>query len=220
MYDLAKFIPPIHPEGYQYVGIFIGLAVISYLFFPNMFWVCILASLCCAAFFRDPERVSPDDPLAILSAADGIITSITTMLPPSELGFTSDEPVTRVSTFLSIFDAHVNRIPIAGTITATHYHAGAFISATLDKSSDENERQLLTIETKNKTKIGVVQIAGLIARRIICTSHVGDNVYAGQRYGIIRFGSRVDLYIPHHLTIKVKIGQKMVAGETVIALLQ
>lgn len=218
MNNLRDFIPPIHHEGHPYILILLCCTVLSYIIWPNLFWFFLILTLCCSLFFRDPDRVSPDNPHAILSAADGTVTAITRMKPPKELAFLTDDEVIRVSTFLSVFDVHVNRIPISGTICAMHYHPGAFISATLDKSSDENERQLITIERPDKTRIGVVQIAGLIARRIVCTIKENEAVTAGERFGIIRFGSRVDIYLPAHMEVCVKVGQTMIGGETIVAI--
>lgn len=207
-------IPSIHAEGYRFIGIFLALALLCFLFSHTLGWILIVLTIACACFFRDPIRVTATTD-AVFSAADGTITSISTVVPPAELDMGQEE-LTRVSTFLSVFDVHVNRIPVTGKVVTTHYHPGKFVSAALDKSSDENERQLVTIETNN-TKIGLVQIAGLIARRIVCHAHVGEDVSAGERYGIIRFGSRVDLYIPKTYTIEVLVGQRMIGGETIIA---
>lgn len=216
MGPIFQSIPSIHAEGYKFILIFVVLSAIFFCFSSTLGWSFFLLSIACSIFFRDPERVAPSNQAAIISAADGTITSIATVKPPVELDM-GDEEVTRVSTFLSVFDVHVNRIPVAGKIVKMHYHPGRFISAALDKSSDENERQLITIESGN-TRVGVVQIAGLIARRIVCHVSEGEAVTAGERYGIIRFGSRVDLYIPKSYSIQALVGQRMVGGETVIAL--
>ena len=216
MGPILQFIPSIHAEGYRFILIFLSLSALFFLFSSTMGWLLLALTVACTLFFRDPSRVSPTNLSAVISAADGIVTAITSIKPPVELEM-GDEEVTRVSTFLSVFDVHVNRIPVAGKIVKMHYHPGKFISAALDKSSDENERQLVTIEA-GQQRFGVVQIAGLIARRIVCNLQVGETVVAGNRYGIIRFGSRVDLYIPKSHAVQVRVGQRMIGGETVVAL--
>lgn len=218
MGPILQFIPKIHTEGYKFIAIFLFLSFIGFRFNTAMGWILLILTIACTLFFRNPTRIAPDNASAILSAADGIITSITTLVPPKELDM-GDEEVIRISTFLSVFDVHVNRIPIAGKIVKTHYHPGKFISAAMDKSSDENERQLLTIDT-GTNRIGVAQIAGLIARRIVCDVKESQMVVSGERFGIIRFGSRVDIFLPKNYTILVKLGQRMVGGESVIAIPQ
>lgn len=216
MLSIFKYIPNIHPEGYRFIMLFLLLYIISNLYLSSVSWVFLYLTLFCCLFFRNPNRIAPDNNTAIISAADGIITSIEEITPPVELDLGEDK-LTRISTFLSVFDVHVNYIPFAGKIVAKHYHPGKFLNATLDKSSEENERQLLTIERDN-IKVGLVQIAGLIARRIVCYANLNDNYNLGKSFGIIRFGSRVDVFIPKSYKTIVKVGQRMVGGETIIAI--
>jgi len=169
----------------------------------------------CLYFFRDPKRVTPPGALAV-APADGRITSIVKMLPPPELGMGA-EPVWRVATFLSVLDVHVNRMPVAGRVTKIAYHAGQFLNASLDKASDLNERNALRVELADGREVAVVQIAGLIARRILCSAREGMVFEAGERFGLIRFGSRTDLYLPPGVEPLVEVGQTMIGGETVMA---
>ncbi|QDH14744.1 phosphatidylserine decarboxylase [Oecophyllibacter saccharovorans] len=170
----------------------------------------------CLYFFRDPKRFTPEDDQVVLAAADGRVTSIDLVSPPEDLGM-SAEPVWRVCTFLSVLDVHINRIPVSGTVTALAYHAGTFVNASLDKASEENERNGLCITMADGRQVAVVQIAGLIARRIICDVVPGEQVTAGERFGLIRFGSRTDVYLPPGVKPIVSKGQTMVGGETVLA---
>lgn len=215
--DIINYFPPVHKEGFIFIAIF---AVITLLLFMlsknNLGWIFVILTLWCISFFRNPERVTPVGEDLVVSAADGMVDQIVEALPPVELGM-GDEPMTRVSVFLSVFDVHVNRIPVNGTIKALHYHPGQFISATLDKSSELNERQSVLIESKSGHDIALVQIAGLIARRIVCDLDEKQTVAAGERYGIIRFGSRVDIYLPKGVKPLVSLGQYMIGGETIIA---
>ena len=176
---------------------------------------CLLTSWC-IFFFRDPERVVPLKENLLVSPGDGIVQKITKAKLPKEIANT-DKELTRISIFLNVLNVHVNRIPIAGKIKKLHYHHGKFFNASLDKASEHNERQSVLIETKNKEEIYVAQIAGLIARRIVCDLKQDQNVKTGERFGIIRFGSRVDVYLPNHIKVKVLEGQTMVGGETIIA---
>ena len=173
-------------------------------------------TLFCLYFFRDPERVTPARGNLAVAPADGHVCSIIQAVPPAELGM-GTEPVWRVATFLSVLDVHVNRMPAAGTVTRIAYHEGSFVSANLDKASDENERNALALRLEDGRMMAVVQIAGLIARRILCDLREGDSVTRGSRFGIIRFGSRTDLYLPPGVTPLVELGQTMIGGETVIA---
>ncbi|WP_086616750.1 phosphatidylserine decarboxylase [Erythrobacter tepidarius] len=218
--------PTIHPEGRKF-----GLAVSAVsLFFLLIGWELIgwpLAFLAIAvfAFFRDPERVVPQADTALVSPADGLVSLIEDVEPPRELqiddgsGFAglASGPVTRVSIFMSVFDVHINRTPIGGTVRRVVYIPGRFMNAELDKASEENERQHILIERGDGLKIGFTQIAGLVARRIVPFVKPGDIVAKGQRVGLIRFGSRVDVYLPAGTDPKVMIGQTVIAGETVIA---
>ncbi len=212
-----KFLLKLHKEGFPFIILGLGFTLL-FLCLNNILWVLFLAfSIFCIYFFRDPDKVTMVSPDAIISPADGKITSIIrNTSPPSELGDDLETNMTKVSIFLSVFDIHVNRIPIDGKVTKLRYHPGQFINASLDKSSSLNERQSVLIETKNKDKVAVVQIAGLIARRIICSLSQDQEVNTGARFGIIRFGSRVDVYIPAHIEIAVCEGQRVIGGETII----
>lgn len=213
--------PAVHAEGRP----FILISAVITLFFTWMAWETLAwpmlgVTVWVAAFFRDPVRVTPQDETLIIAPADGLITQIAEVPPPPELamdGALGSAPVTRVSIFMNVFDVHINRAPIAGTVTHRHYIAGAFINADLDKASEDNERQHFLIERADGLKIGFTQIAGLVARRIVAHVRPGDVVAAGQRIGLIRFGSRVDVYLPAGTLPRVLSGQRTVAGETVIA---
>jgi phosphatidylserine decarboxylase len=213
--------PAIHPEGRKFILIAAVIAVVFLFFISDEIGFPLVAlTFGVAAFFRDPVRVTPTDPAAIVAPADGLVTHIVQMPPPRELahdGALGPGDVTRVSIFMSVFDVHVNRSPIAGTVRERHYIAGAFVNADLDKASEDNERQHFLVENADGVKVGFTQIAGLIARRIIAFTKPGDMVAAGQRIGLIRFGSRVDVYLPAGTMPLVLAGQRTVAGETVIA---
>jgi phosphatidylserine decarboxylase len=213
--------PAIHPEGRKFIVIAAVIAVIFLFFISDEIGFPLVAlTFGVAAFFRDPVRVTPSDPKAIVAPADGLVTHIVSGPAPRELahdGALGSGDVTRVSIFMSVFDVHVNRSPIAGTVRERHYIAGAFVNADLDKASEDNERQHFLVESPEGVKIGFTQIAGLIARRIIAFAKPGDIVAAGQRIGLIRFGSRVDVYLPAGTMPLVLAGQRTVAGETVIA---
>jgi phosphatidylserine decarboxylase len=189
----------------------LGLAVAAWLA-----WIGLIFVLFCLYFFRDPDRVPPARRGAVLAPADGRIVSVAIAQPPVELGL-GPEPRWRVAIFLSVLDVHVNRVPVDGTVTRIAYRHGSFVNASLDKASDDNERNALAIRLSDGREIAVVQIAGLIARRILCDVHEGDAVHAGDRFGIIRFGSRTDLYLPPGILPLVATGQIMIGGETVLA---
>ena len=189
----------------------LGLAVA-----PWLAWLGLLFTLFCLYFFRDPERVPPGRPGALLAPADGRVVSVAPAVPPSELGLGAI-PRWRVSIFLSVLDVHVNRVPADGTVTRIAYRHGSFLNASMDKASEANERNAVALRLPDGREIAVVQIAGLIARRIVCDLREGDAVHAGQRFGIIRFGSRTDLYLPEGVRPLVAVGQTMIGGETVIA---
>ena len=214
--SLKTVIVPIHREGWFFIAI--GCVVTFLLMLLSTFLGCVGAVITAwmAYFFRDPKRVTPIREGLIISPADGLVSLIKNVVPPKELGLGKEECV-RVSVFLNIFDVHINRIPADGTIIKSHYHAGTFVNASLDKASDHNERHMLTLETKNKTKIGFVQIAGLIARRIRCDVSEGQQVLAGQQYGLIRFGSRCDVFLPKGSNVLVIVGQRVLGGESVIS---
>lgn len=209
-------IPNIHKEGYLLILGFVVVTAILFGFSSTFGWMGVIMTLWCVYFFRDPERVTPLEDNVVISPADGLVQSITQTLPPAELDM---EPVTmtRVSIFLNVFDVHVNRVPVDGVVIKSHYHHGKFFNASLDKASEHNERQSVLVETPNGMHIAFVQIAGLIARRIICDLEEGEMVTAGKRFGIIKFGSRMDVYLPEGITPQVLVGQKAVGGETVIA---
>jgi phosphatidylserine decarboxylase len=212
---IRKTITPIHKEGY----IFIAIAAIATLVLGNLWgpfgWIGTFITLWICYFFRDPVRITPQREGLVVSPADGRISLITTVNPPREMEM-PDVPMLRVSVFMNVFDCHVNRAPVAGNIQRIHYTPGLFINAELDKASENNERNALIIESPSAT-IGVVQIAGLIARRIVSFVKAGDKMQAGDRFGLIRFGSRVDVYMPISAQILVAEGQRAVAGETVLA---
>ncbi len=211
-----SFVAP-HPDGYKFIA-FAGAVTVG-LFLIDWNGLALLAALVTAwviYFFRDPDRVAPLRDGLIVSAADGAISSIESVRPPAELGLGDGERV-RVSTFLSIFDVHVNRAPIAGRIKRSAYVPGAFLNAAVDKASEDNERRALVLETPKGIEVGVVQIAGMIARRIVTFAAEGETLGVGQRFGLIRFGSRVDIYLPPGRNALVAVGQRMVGGETIIA---
>lgn len=208
---------PIHPDGYKFVAGGAIATLLLFLFAPTIGWLCAIATIFCAYFFRDPERVTPDRPGLVVSSADGKVSAVVeNVTAPRELAL-GTEARTRISVFLSVFDVHIVRAPVGGKIVHSTYVPGAFINAELDKASEENERQAFVIETKSGAKIGVVMIAGLVARRIVPFVGDGASLDAGQRMGLIRFGSRVDLYLPPDMDVLAEQGQTAIAGETVLA---
>lgn len=210
-----QVLTPIHKEGYPFIAIAaVASLVLGHLWTP-FGWVGLVITLWVCYFFRDPERTTPQRDGLVIAPADGRISQIALALPPPELGL-SDEPLTRVSIFMNVFDCHVNRSPIAGRITKIAYTPGLFLNADLDKASDDNERNGLIIEAAG-ARLGVVQIAGLVARRIVGFVKEGGNLDAGERFGLIRFGSRVDVYLPNGVLPLVGVGQRTIAGETVLA---
>jgi phosphatidylserine decarboxylase len=213
---IAEGIAPVHSDGYRFVGIGVAVALFFFWLWPPLAWVAVLVTAWIAYFFRDPPRVTPLRDGLIVAPADGRISAIERIRPPAELGFDDAERV-RVSIFLSIFDVHINRAPVAGRIARSVYVPGAFLNAALDKASEENERCALVIAKPDGTEVGVVQIAGLIARRIVTFVREGDSIGAGERFGLIRFGSRVDVYLPPGHGVLVAVGQRAVGGETVLS---
>ena len=218
--------PSIHPEGRKFGAIAGAIALVAAIFGGSIVaWPLVFLALGVLAFFRDPVRVTPRDDRFIVAPADGLITLIQKVAPPRELSADDGSglpamdptPVTRVSIFMSVFDVHVNRTPIGGTIRRVVYIPGKFLNADLDKASEENERQHFLVERSDGVKVGFTQIAGLVARRIVPFVKGGDIVAVGQRIGLIRFGSRVDVYLPVGTEPKVLIGQRVVAGETILA---
>ncbi|WP_137863936.1 MULTISPECIES: phosphatidylserine decarboxylase [unclassified Sphingomonas] len=212
--------PDIHPEGRKYVAIAAAIALASLFIFDFITWPLVFLAFGVAAFFRDPIRVTPQGEGMLIAPADGLVTMIQPVeLPPELRGpqALGDAPMVRVSIFMSVFDVHVNRTPITGTIRHVIYISGRFLNADLDKASEENERQHFIVEDKHGLRIGFTQIAGLVARRIVSFTKPGDMVVAGQRVGLIRFGSRVDVFLPADYVAQVTLGQRTIAGETVIA---
>ncbi|MDR3536654.1 MAG: phosphatidylserine decarboxylase [Acetobacteraceae bacterium] len=214
--DIRHVLAPPHPAGRPFIlggllVVMLGLAV-----GPWLAWIGLAFTLFCLFFFRDPERVPPGRPGALVAPADGRVVSIAPAVPPAELGL-GLVPRWRVSIFLSVLNVHVNRVPIDGVVTRIAYRHGAFVNASLDKASEDNERNAIAMRLPDGQEIAVVQIAGLIARRIVCHVREGDTVHGGDRFGIIRFGSRTDLYLPEGVRPLVAEGQTMIGGETVIA---
>lgn len=209
--------PAVHPEGYRYVGIAIGLTLLATLISQILFWPFVGITAWVATFFRDPVRTTPVGDDLMVAPADGLVTMIRRVSVPRELvGDLGEAPLVRVSIFMSVFDVHVNRTPIAGTIRQVVYISGKFLNADLDKASDENERQHIVVEGRDGRLVGFTQIAGLVARRIVGFVKPGDMVATGQRVGLIRFGSRVDVFLPDDCAPQVTLGQRSIAGETVI----
>ena len=211
-------LAPVHREGLPFIGVFAVATLVLFWLSSPLGWLGTAATLWCAYFFRDPQRVTPTGAGIIVSPADGRISRIVNAMPPKELDL-GEQPLPRISIFMSVLDCHVNRSPAAGRIERIIYHGGAFLNADLDKASEDNERNSLVIMTPNG-RIAVVQIAGLIARRIVCFVRAGATVGPGERIGMIRFGSRVDVYLPHGVRALVAEGQTAIAGETVLADLQ
>ena len=207
---------PMHPEGRKFVAIFAAITAALWLVWEPLFWLGVGMTVWCYYFFRDPVRSVAQKPGLILSPADGVISLITKTVPPTEM-LLGDKPLTRVSVFMNVFNCHVNRAPMAGEVIAITYHHGKFVNASLDKASEHNERNSITIEGVDKTRIGVTQIAGLVARRIVCFTKVGNGLSMGERFGLIRFGSRLDVFLPDGVEPAVGLGQTAVAGETVLA---
>ncbi len=213
---LGEIFTPIHREGYVYVAGAAVLAFIGFLLSSTLGVLLTIVAVFMGYFFRDPARVTPMRDGLVIAAADGKIVQISNVRPPMELGLGSDEHC-RISTHLSLLDVHVNRSPVAGRVVRSIYIPGAFNSISVDKDSDDNERRSLVIETASKVEIAVVQIAGMMTRRIATFAYEGDSIAAGERFGLIRFGSRVDVYLPAGKTPLVCVGQRTVAGETVLA---
>lgn len=213
---ITDSIVPVHPDGYKFLAVGVGLALFFFWLWPPLAWVAVIVTAWIAYFFRDPPRVTPLRDGLVVAPADGRISAIEHLRPPTELGLGDTERV-RISIFLSVFDVHINRAPVAGRITRSLYVPGSFLNAALDKASEENERRALVITRQDGSQIGVVQIAGLIARRIVTFTGEGDTVGAGERFGLIRFGSRVDIYLPAGQGTLVAIGQRAIGGETVLA---
>lgn len=214
--SIRMVLSPPHPAGRPFIiggvaAMVIGLFVGSWLIVVGLIF-----TLFCLYFFRDPERFPPPRPNLVVAGADGRVVLVGPAVPPPELGLGS-LPLPRVAIFLSVLDVHVNRIPVGGTITRISYRHGKFLNASVDKASEENERNAIAIRLPDGREMAVVQIAGLIARRIVCNVRQGDMVRTGERFGIIRFGSRTDIYLPEGTELLVSVGQLMIGGETVVA---
>ena len=212
----GDFFVPIHRDGHKFLGVGLALTIIFWLIWSPVGWICALLTAWVAYFFRDPDRVTPLREGLVIAPADGRIIGIEKVPPPTELGLAGGNR-TRISICLSMLDVHINRAPVAGRVSRSVYVPGAFFNATNDKASEDNERRALVVETPSGAEIAVLQIAGMISRRIVTFAGEGDTVGVGQRFGLIRFGSRVDIFLPigHHALVSV--GQRTVAGETVLA---
>jgi phosphatidylserine decarboxylase len=213
---LATVIKPMHREGYRFVAIFAAVTLVLFFIAEPLGWVGVGLTVWCYYFFRDPERITPLAEGLIVSPADGVVSMIEPAAPPAELGM-GEAALTRISVFMNVFNCHVNRAPIAGRIEKIAYRPGKFLNASLDKASVDNERNGVTIRMADGRQLGVVQIAGLVARRIVCEVAEGLQIETGQRFGMIRFGSRLDIYLPDGVAPLVCLGQTMIAGETVLA---
>ena len=213
--SIRSQLAPINPEGYPFIGAFALVNLVLFVLWPPLGWLGTVLTLWCAYFFRDPSRVTPITDGIVVSPADGRVSLVTNAVPPAELAL-GTTPLPRVSIFMSVFDCHVNRSPVTGRIERIAYTAGKFLNADLDKASEDNERNAFII-TAARARIGVVQIAGLVARRIVPFVQEGQTVAAGDRIGMIRFGSRLDVYLPEGGRALVAEGQTAIAGETVLA---
>jgi len=214
--SIRQQLTPIHPEGYPFIGGFALAALVLFWLWPPLGWIGLIATLWCIYFFRDPPRVTPMREGIVVAPADGRVCQVVSVVPPRELDL-GEAPLPRISIFMSVFDCHINRSPVAGRIERIVYRAGKFISADLDKASEDNERNAFVIVTETGQRLAVVQIAGLIARRIVCFARESDLLGAGQRIGMIRFGSRVDVYLPVGTRVLAGEGQIAIAGETMLA---
>ncbi|MFD0915722.1 phosphatidylserine decarboxylase [Pseudahrensia aquimaris] len=213
--SIRDSLVPIHKAGTPFILAFAAATIVLGIIWEPLFWIGLALTIWCAAFFRDPERVVPMSDDLIISPADGVVSALSLHTPPAELGLGSEKRM-RISVFMNVFNCHVNRAPVRGKIEVVYHRAGKFLSADLDKASEENERNSLLIDGPHG-KVGVVQIAGLVARRIICWKDMGETLGQGERFGLIRFGSRVDVFLPEGATPRVHLGQKMIAGETILA---
>ena len=213
--SIRKTFVPIHREGWPFIGAFAAATFFLSFFSDTLFWLGPALTLWCTYFFRDPQRVTPTNDSLVISPADGIVSAVGKAYPPMELGL-GDREMLRISVFMNVFSVHVNRAPVRGKIEQIAYKPGKFLNADLDKASSENERNGLRISTE-QGDIGVVQIAGLIARRIVCWAGEGQSIGAGERFGLIRFGSRVDVFLPNVVNVRVAVGQTAIAGETILA---
>jgi phosphatidylserine decarboxylase len=214
---LANFFVPILRDGWRFVAIFAGVTFLAALTgLAWLFWPLFALTLWSIYFFRDPPRGVPQEERLLVAPADGLVQMVVDAVPPAELGL-GEQPLTRVSIFLSVFDVHINRSPCAGTVDVVAYRPGKFVNAATDKASDDNERMAIALRRNDGATVGFVQIAGWVARRIVCYVKPGQVLAAGERFGHIRFGSRTDLYLPVGARLLVATGQRMIGGETVIA---
>ena len=211
-----EVLVPIHPAGWPFIFLFVLASILITIFWSPFALLGTLLSLWCVYFFRNPRRTTPLTDNLVIAPADGRVLSIGAADPPADLGLPEGD-WRRVAIFMNVFDVHVNRAPVSGVVTAASYHKGAFVNASLDKAAEANERQNLLMETDAGQIVGIVQIAGLVARRIVLETGIGDRLLVGQQFGIIRFGSRVDLWLPVGTPVAVLPGQRTIAGETVIA---
>jgi len=214
--SVRSIFVPIHPEGWRFIPIFAGVTLILGWIWPPFFFIGGVLTAWCTYFFRNPERVTPTRAGLVVSPADGLVQMIEAVAPPPELGM-GDDKRTRISVFMNVFNVHVNRVPADGSIVGLAYRPGKFLNASLDKASEFNERQSVRMRVADGREIAFVQIAGLVARRILCSLVEGQTVRSGERFGMIRFGSRVDVYLPEGVAPLVCVGQLAVAGETVLA---
>jgi phosphatidylserine decarboxylase len=214
-HSIRNVLVPVRREGYPFIAAFLVGAILLGFLADWLFWIGLILTAWCVYFFRDPERVTPLDDDLVISPADGRVSAVTRVVPPAELQLGS-VPMLRISVFMNVFDCHVNRSPMAGTIDRIVYSKGSFLNAELDKASTDNERNGMVIDTAHG-EVGVVQIAGLVARRILCFAEEGDRLETGGRFGLIRFGSRLDIFLPEGARPRVAVGQTAIAGETVIA---
>lgn len=213
---ITDSLAPVHRDGHKFVAIGLAATLVLFWIWPALGWIAALITAWVIYFFRDPDRVTPLRDGLIIAPGDGKVSLIEKVRPPADLGLGDEERV-RISIFLSVFDVHIQRAPLAGRIVKSLYIPGAFLNAALDKASEENERRTIVIETAAGVKVAVVQIAGLVARRIVTFAVEGDSVGAGERYGLIRFGSRVDTYLPPGAFAAVAVGQRAIGGETVLS---
>lgn len=213
---LSTFVKPMHREGYRFVAIFAAVTAVLFYLAEPLGWIGVCLTVWCYYFFRDPPRVTPLRDGLMISPADGVVSMIGPAVPPEELGL-GPAAMTRISVFMNVFNCHVNRLPISGTITKVAYRPGKFLNASLDKASVDNERNALAIRLPDGRDYAVVQIAGLVARRIVCDVKAGQTLRTGERFGMIRFGSRLDIYLPAGVQPQIALGQSTLAGETVLA---
>ena len=213
---LKSILVPIAREGWPFIAIFAIGTLILFAISGPLGWIGVILTLWCVYFFRDPDRVTPSRPGLVISPADGVVCYVGKAPAPADLEL-GEVPMLKIGIFMNVFDVHVNRAPVDGRVSRLAYRPGKFFNASLDKASEQNERHGMVIEMADGTKVGSVQIAGLVARRIVCKTAEGASLRAGERYGLIRFGSRVDVYLPASAASLAVLGQRMTAGETVIA---